>query len=54
MTVSEETHGREAALRELFELRVLTSDELRVELAAASDRDEDVEITSGVLRLATG
>lgn len=45
MTVSEETDRREAALREMFELGVLTSDELRAELAAETGRDKDVEIT---------
>jgi hypothetical protein len=37
--------SEESNLRELFEIGVLTAEELRAELASARDRDEDVSRT---------
>ncbi|HEU5215731.1 MAG TPA: hypothetical protein VFU30_09345 [Gaiellaceae bacterium] len=47
MSTSEE-RVREEALRELFELAVLTSDELRAELAAEPERDKEVRLAGRV------
>ena len=40
--IGSEKRAREEALRELFELAVLTSDELKAELAAEPERDREV------------